>query len=118
MKAIKLEWHGKSYTIAANEAFAVGEAVEDIITIGEIGELASRPKFRKISRVYGVMLRHAGARVTDEEVFSDMMGQVKGAGQDGKELLVASAMAALVEILMDGAPEGDDDGEKKQQGAL
>jgi hypothetical protein len=111
-KAIALEWKGKTYRISEAEAFEVGELVEDIICLAEIPEMAKRPKFFKIARVYGEMLRFAGAKVTNDEVFSAMMDQVKaaGGGEEQKVAIAFSALAALVDILMDGAPsdEGDD----------
>lgn len=115
-RQISLEWSGKSFTILESEAFAVGELVEDIITLGELPDLARRPKFHKIARVYGEMLRFAGAKVTNEEVLSAMMNQVKaaGGGADGEQMIAGAAISALVEILMDGAPQdGDDTSEKK-----
>jgi hypothetical protein len=115
-KAIALEWAGKQYTILETEAFAVGELVEDIITLGELPELARRPKFHKIARVYGEMLRFAGAKVTDQEVHSAMMSQVKaaGGGDMGAQMIAGAAIEALVAILMDGAPqdEGENEGKK------
>jgi hypothetical protein len=113
MKKITIEWRGKPYIITESEAFAVGELVEEIVTLGELSALAANPRFRKIARVYGVMLRHAGAKATDEEVFSEMMDQIKAGGEGGEQLVVASALSALVEILMDGAPTDGDEGEKK-----
>ena len=114
MKKITIDWKGKSYIITESEAFAVGEQVEEIVTLSELPALAANPRFRKIARVYGVMLRHAGAKATDEEVFAEMMGQIKAGGDSGGHLVVASALSALVEILMDGAPMDEDaDPEKK-----
>lgn len=114
-KAIKLEWAGKSYTIPEKDAFAVGELVEDVITLGEIPEMAKRPKFHKIARAYGEMLRFAGCKVQDQEIHSAMMAQVKaaGGGDEGAQIIATSAISALVEILMDGAPQ-EGDGEAKK----
>jgi hypothetical protein len=117
-KSIALEWAGKKFTILESEAFAVGELVEDIITLGELPDLAKRPKFHKIARVYGEMLRFAGAKVTDQEIHSAMMAQVKaaGGGDDGAQIIAGAAISALVEILMDGAPQ-DDEGDTEKKSA-
>lgn len=114
MKQISIEWKGESYTIEENEAFALGERLEDIVTLAELAEMAERPKFRKLARCYAEMLRFAGARVTPEQVHTQMMDEIKGLGENTKAQVVAEAIGVLIEILMDGAPVGEaqDDGKK------
>jgi len=109
---IELSWKGRDYVVPEDRAFELGEQVEDIITLAELPELAQRPKFRKIARVYGTMLRFAGARCTDAEVHSAIMDEIKS-GSDKQEL-ATKAIAMLVAILMDGAPAGNgaDEGKK------
>jgi len=127
MPDIVLEWAGRDYRIPDSRAFDLGERVEDIVTLSELGEMTARPKFHKIARVYGEMLRYAGAKVTDREVHSEMMAQVKQAmtmvatGADksdietkAKHQIAASAIATLVAILMDGAPSSG--GEEPEKG--
>lgn len=106
---IAVEFKGVVYEIPDSRAFEAGEAVEDIVTLPEIAAWGENPKFFKLSRCFGALLRFAGCKVSDKEVHSEMMAQVKRAGDGGEELLAAQAVSALVAVLMDGAPE--DDGE-------
>jgi len=69
---ITLEWQGREYVIPEDKAFQIGEQVEDIIPITDLPDLAMRPNFHKIARVYGTMLRFAGAKVTDQEIWKHL----------------------------------------------
>jgi len=114
MKQINIEWQGEKFTIGEHEAFELGERLEDIVTLAELASMAERPKFRKLARCYAEMLNFAGARVTAEKVHSQMMSEIKGLDENKKTLIVAEAIGTLIEILMDGAPAGEepDDGKK------
>lgn len=115
MRAIRLSYAGREYTIPAERAFEIGERVEDIATLSEIHSWAKAPKFFKIARCYAEMLRFAGCSVSDREVHAEMMAQIKKAGAGGGEMMAAQAVFALIAVLMDGAPEDDeasDEGKK------
>mgnify|MGYP006935322359 CR=1 FL=1 len=107
MKIIKLKWKGEDLTINENEAFEIGEQIEEIISLNEIALMATAPKFRKLARCYAEMINFAGGHATPQEIHSEMMDQIKEGGEDAQALLVATALEMLVEILMDGAPTGD-----------
>lgn len=115
MKQISIEWEGEEFTIGENEAFALGERIEDIVTLPELALMAQRPKFRKLARCYAEMLNFAGARTTAEKVHSVMMAEIKGASGDEKQMMISTAITTLIEILMDGAPqqEGESTSKKK-----
>lgn len=113
---IELEWGGDVYVIPANEVFEVGAEVEEVVTLPDIANVGKKLQFRKIAKCYGILLRHAGASVTDQQVFSHMMDQFKSGAE--KKLAAMKAIEVLTEILMDGAPDvdtddADDDGKKK-----
>ena len=112
MPNIKLTWNGKDYTIPEKKAFEVGDQIEDILTLSELAAMATRPKFHRLARCFGVMLRFAGCKVSDREVHSQMMTQIKN-GQE-EDLVAANAVSSLMAVLMDGAPEdeGGDSSEK------
>lgn len=114
MKQISIEWEGEEFTIDESEAFLLGERLEDIVTLPELALMAQRPKFRKLARCYAEMLNFAGARVSAEKVHSVMMKEIKSAGKADQQIMVSTAIATLIEILMDGAPEdGQSDSKKK-----
>lgn len=71
---VVFEWAGKEYRIPANRVLGAIARVEDIITMPDLGDRAKRgtPPLSKVAQAYGAVLRYAGARVTDEEVYCDM----------------------------------------------
>lgn len=117
MKKIEIEWQGEQFTIGEHEAFELGERLEDIVTLAELAAMGEKPKFRKLARCYAEMLNFAGARVKPEQVYSEMMAELKSAGKSKGKIIVAEAIGVLIEILMDGAPEGEepDDGKKQNR---
>lgn len=115
MAAIRMNWRGAAYVIPAHQAFEVGAAVEEIVTLGEIGTWGNRVPFYRVARAYATMLRFAGAKVTDGEVHSDIMANLQAAGKariegdpDPKEIAGMMAVQALVACLMGGAPQSGD----------
>jgi hypothetical protein len=115
MAAIRMNWRGAAYVIPAHQAFEVGAAVEEIVTLGEIGTWREKVPFFKVARAYATMLRFAGAKVTDGEVHTEIMANLHAAGKarvagdpDPAEIAGMMAMNALVACLMGGAPQPDD----------
>jgi hypothetical protein len=114
MKQISIEWKGEEFTISENEAFALGERLEDIVALTELAEMSVRPKFFKLARCYAEMLNFAGARTTPEQVHSAMMAELKTSDEAKKQVMIATAIQTLLEILMDGAPEAEASDDKKK----
>ncbi len=118
-RAINITFKGKTFSIPAYKAFEVGEAVENIATLADMARWQSNPRFHAIARCYGIMLRFAGAKVSDSDVHSEMMDQIKAMRADGAAPNVANlfhlqAIQSLMEVLMDGMPDemrGDADGQ-------
>lgn len=104
MRAVKMQWRGKDYTIPANKAFEIGEQVEDIVTLSEVAAWGNRPKMFKLAKVYGTMLRFAGCKVADTTVLEEIT-PVQGKEQDA----AAAAIAALVDLLLSGAKASDEE---------
>jgi ABC-type dipeptide/oligopeptide/nickel transport system permease subunit len=94
MTAIKLTWKGKEYRIPADKAFAVGEQVEDVVSLAEIGSWGVKPRFFKIARAFAVMLRFAGCKVSDGEVHEEITGSLLRASKTGAEGAEVSGRAA------------------------
>lgn len=112
MASIKLSFKGETYTIPEDQAFEAAEVVEEVMTIPQIVAMQENPRFTKIARCFGAMLRFAGVKVSDREVHQEMMREIASLDSDadqeqGKEMLAAQAVASLLAVLMDGAPEGD-----------
>lgn len=114
---LTIQWQGKDYTILASDAFDVADQIEDVITISEIPSLAAKPKLTTIAKVYGIMLRYAGAKVRDDEIRSAILREMKS-GQT-ENMMADGVILALLEILFDGATNDDEDApEPKKESAL
>lgn len=124
MREITISFKDKVYTIPAYKAFQIGEEIETIASLAEMAQWQRNPRFHKIARCYGTMLRFAGAKVRDDEVFTEMLEQVKalqeGDAEAASQLYHLQAIQSLMAVLMDGMPEmpaapedGSDDAGKK-----
>lgn len=109
MADIKIIFGGEEYVIPESRAFEIGERVEEIATLPEILGWAKKPKFFKMARCVGEMLRAAGGRMTDKQVHAEMMKDFS-AGNPGAYF---AALSSLIAVLMDGAPQGKGDDEGK-----
>lgn len=114
MAAITLEWDGKSYSISENEAFEVGERIEEIVTLSELAAMGEKPKFFKLARCYAEMLNFAGANVTPRSVHDRMMNEIKQFESSEQAQVIAGIVGSLIAVLMDGAPETQQDDAKKK----
>lgn len=101
MAEIKINWQGKDYVIPASKAFQIGERIEEIATMGEILGWLKEPRFFRMARCLGEMLRFAGAHVSDQEIHSKLVGSM---GKDAEGENFATAVFALVDVLMGDAP--------------
>ena len=108
MADIVMTFRGAEYRIPDAQIFEVGSQVEDIARFYEISGWLTNPHLHKLSRCVGVMLRAAGAKVTDREVHAELA--VSAANGGGSYMI--SILFSLITALMDGAPEsGGEPGE-------
>lgn len=113
MADIIIAFKGEEFTIPETRAFEVGERVEEIASLPEVLGWAKNPKFFKMARCIGVMLRAAGGRATDKQVHQQMMADFNA----GNPSAFFVALAALVAVLMDGAPQNNGGGEPEKTDA-
>jgi hypothetical protein len=111
MKDITLSYKGDTFRIPASQAFALGAAVEEVVTLAEIASWGNNPRYFKIAMAMGAMLRFAGAKVSDGEVKAEMdrslmaaQGQVDNP-EAMAELFYMRAIEGIMAVLFDGAPE-------------
>ncbi|MCA3792741.1 MAG: hypothetical protein IOC66_10665 [Burkholderia sp.] len=102
MADIRITFQGEEFVIPESRAFEIGERVEEIASLPEVIGWAKNPKFFKMSRCIGVILRAAGGRMTDKDVHTQMMADF----QAGNPAAYFNVLASLVHVLMDGAPQG------------
>lgn len=88
-QAFQIEWDGVDYSIPADRIMGAIATVEDCLTLAEIHEMVSDPrkvKVGRVSRTWGDLLRYAGAKVTDEQVYE---GMFKGARDQSSRVVIA-----------------------------
>ncbi len=112
MSEIRLVWKGEEIVIPEDRAFAIGEQVEEIVTLAEIATWTTNPRMFKLARAFATMLRFAGKRVSDRQVHDAIMG--RDSDKEDAASQAAAAMTGLVEVLMGGAPPAS--GEAKKPG--
>lgn len=95
---VVLTWLGEDFEIPPNQVMKALAKLEDVITMVQLMQYRSKGDFPlvKISMGYAAILRHAGARVTDEEVYAEMF---KGEAAEAREKALA-AMYALMELMV------------------
>lgn len=117
MRAVSIEFRGQTYTVPTHRAFALGDAVETVAPLATILSWNTNPPFRKLAQCYGVVLRFAGVQIegraiSDEEIFHDIIGQVKtlvATGSAPTGLYYQQIIEQLVALLLDGMPEAAPD---------
>lgn len=101
MADIRFEFRGTQYVLPATMAFRACEAIEDVASLGEMLGWVQEPRFAKLARCTAILLRMAGAQVTDEEVKAELLA----AYRDMRHAAVFGAVMALHAVLFDGVPE-------------
>jgi hypothetical protein len=77
---ITLTWKGREYVIPPDNVLRCIAMVEDVLPLGVLAQSATGDyKLAKLAAAFAVALRYAGAKVTDEEVYS---GMFEGQGAD------------------------------------
>lgn len=115
MADIRMTFKGAEYVIPDNRAFEIGMMIEDIVTLSSLSRLFADPKFYTIARVYGMMLRFAGCKVSDREVLSEMMAKVKSGDPGAGRIAAIEALGMIAAVLMDGAPEDGEGGSSSEK---
>lgn len=92
---IRLIWNGKEYSIPPDQVMMCIAKVEDVITMKELAEIAEKKSLPlgKISMAFGAVLRHAGADVSDEEVYD---GMFKGGAAQRQGLQAINALLSMM----------------------
>ena len=105
---ILIEWDGRTYTIPEDEAFAAAEAVEEVVTLGELSD--GKMRLTKVAKGYSALLRHCGAVVPPEAVHRKLVQAMADYIQGGKadkaaaeKLVILTATQSLLAVIMSGA---------------
>lgn len=102
---VTLSWRGESYTVPANNQMMLIAKIEDALS-GESGQQALTILFRKegpphsrLAAAFGAALRHAGARVTDEEIYLSIQDDIAAKGKAEKTIAIQSCILALLSVI-------------------
>jgi hypothetical protein len=114
MQDVTLVWKGTEYRVEAREVLPLIAKVEDVITLGELVDASNTGKvpIAKLSKAFGVALRYAGAKVTDDEMYA---GMFSGEKLSAVRMSIMALIGMMVppEALQDKEPVG-----KKKAGEL
>ncbi len=94
---VRLEWSGKEYIIRKDRVLGAIARIEDVVTMAELQRFWDRgtAPMAKIAMAYGAVLRYAGAKVTDDEVYVGMFGS-GGTPADS----VVTSVTHLIEMMV------------------
>lgn len=99
-KDVSIAWDGVTYTIPAKRVLTCVAMVEDVLTLDElfkfIGARNTVP-FAKLARAFGIMLRYAGAKMTDDEIFA---GMLDGMSQEEKQQAAMHGVQTLLMMML------------------
>jgi hypothetical protein len=100
---VKLQWGGADYIVPPNDVMRVIAIIENHISLGDL-ERWSRTNsvpLGRLSMAYGAVLRFAGARVSDPEIYASMFKS----GEMGERIARAIGDLLLLMIPPDAAKE-------------
>lgn len=110
---IRLTWRGTEYVIPAKSVLRAIAVVEDHVTMKELSEYSQNPggsKFAKLTMAYAALLKFAGAKVTEEEVYESVLRPLE---EEGNSTLY-SAIYGLLSLMI--PPKAFTDGEISEKG--
>lgn len=86
-EAVTLSWKGRDYTIPPDNVLKCIAKIEDVFTLGELAgfQIRGHIPLAKVSQAYALVLRHAGAHVSDDEVYSALFAS---GGSDAYQVAV------------------------------
>lgn len=93
---VPIGWEGQDYVIAAERVMGAIAVIENVVTLHELQRFAARgtAPMATLAMAYGAVLRYAGARVTDEQVYAGMLGP------GAKAPDIGAAIAGLLQMMI------------------
>ena len=75
---VKLNWKGKDYTIRSQNVLSAIARVESVVTFHELMQYSERQTapLATLAAAYGILLRFAGADLTDEAIYQGMFSNL------------------------------------------
>ncbi len=106
---VELVWKDHTYTILPDRVLGAIAVIEGHLTMSELAQEAQSGHLRlaRLSRTFGALLRYAGSRVTDDEIYAELFrgepGEVRQRIIDSVNIL----MALMVPPDLGAAPRGN-----------
>jgi hypothetical protein len=106
---VELTWADQSYVIPPDRVLGAVAVVEEHLTMAELAQEAQTGRMRlaRLSRAFGALLRYAGGRITDDEVYAGIFEGDPGAVRERIVTGVNTLMALMVPPAMEAAPRGN-----------
>ena len=71
---IRLNWDGDEFVIPPDRMLGAVAEIEEIVTLPElVVVLGGKMTMARLSRAYGALLRYAGAKLSDEQVYGGLV---------------------------------------------
>lgn len=115
MQVIGIKWAGVEYTINEDEVFLACDAIEGVMTLGELAEALQDPskiRFARLAGAYAALLQEAGANVDRRDIHKAFRSEIS-LGAAGSMAKAREVIASLIAILMDGSELSQGDKEPK-----
>lgn len=112
---IELEWKGQVFTIKPHKVMGALARIEEHITLAELQAYSQKgtAPLVKLCMSYGVALRYAGARVSDDEIYAEafegpeQQQAVMNAVMMIMQMMLPVKARARLKQLMDGEGENE-----------
>lgn len=114
---IKLTWNGREYKIAPDRVMKCIAMVEDVLTMVQLHRYRERADLPlgKLAQAFGIVLRYAGAQVTDEEVYEGIFKSEDTRGTALGAVMTLQMMMIPPSALRGGAAQEGKSEEKKPE---
>lgn len=89
---VTLTYNENSYKIKSNDVMRLIARIESVVTIQDLAK-EQGPGLSRLAQAYGLVLRFAGANVTDEEIYSSMFS-------DGGAESAGNAITGLISLMI------------------
>lgn len=117
---IRLEWGADEHVIPAERVLGAIAVVEDVFTLADLNFSGrGRLPLAKLSMAYGALLRYAGAKISDEEVYNACFGERGRMVQKRASEMVFSLQLLMIppEHLRVAKEKGEPEGKEQAAGA-
>lgn len=88
---LNLTWKGIEYTVPADNILRLIAKVEDVITLNELYSYSQKgaAPLAKLATAFGVILRYAGAKVRDDEIYMTIVNGQSDAATVATQTILA-----------------------------